>query len=239
MLGCGGPRVVTTSAPPGGPQAQDSTAAPAPPPEELIPIYTDDESAGPYLPPEIPPTRYAPYVRRAETPAPPLPVPQNGCHLAVEVRNYDGTDGCGILLETDDGSLLAVGNVPRGGPLEAGTRISIGYEFLRDQASTCSNADATIHVTCRRLLRVSSGLPRPVVCEAYDTPSEWLMSLAKDYSATYITRYPWKEDRYVYLVESPFGQYLYDCRGYLVCKPRKNCLGFIEDYDQGVVIFEG
>ena len=107
------------------------------------------------------------------------------------------------------------------------------------EGADCGNADAVIRITCKRLLRVSSGLPRPILCEEYEKPAEWLVNLARDYSATYITRFPWKEGRFVYLMESPFGQYLYDCRGYLICKPRKNCLGFIEDFTDGVIIFEG
>ena len=208
-------------------------------PVEDIPIVTGDTN-GPFQPPEIPPTVYAPFLRRANTPAPSLPVAKNQCHLAVEVRNYDGLDGCGLLLETDDGNLLLAGVPPRGEPLEAGTRLTIGYEYMKGyDGPNCGNADAVIRITCKRLVRVSSGLPRPVVCEAYEKPGAWLHQLAKDYSATYITRFPWKEGRFVYLLESPFGQYLYDCRGYLICKPRKNCLSFVEDFNKGVVIYKG
>lgn len=200
----------------------------------------EGEVNGPFLEPDIPATIYQPFLRRDNTPAPALPLPENSCHLAVEVRNYDGLDGCGILLETDAGNLLLVGSAPRGEPLEAGTRLSIGYELIDNYTgSTCANADAVIHVTCKRLLRVSSGVPRPVVCEAYERPGQWLHDLAIDYSATYITRFPWKEGRYVYLLESPMGQYLYDCRGYQICQPRKNCLSFIEDFSKGVIIYEG
>lgn len=199
-----------------------------------------EEINGPYLEPEIPPTAYQPYLRREEVPAPALPLPNNTCHLAVEVRNYDGVDGCGILLESDEGNLFLVGATPRGDPLEAGTRISIGYELMRDfEGSNCANADAVIRITCKRLLRVSSGVPRPVVCEAYDKPDQWLYDLAVGYGATYVTRFPWKDDRFVYFLESPSGQYLYDCRGYQLCQPRKNCLSYIEDFSQGVVIYEG
>lgn len=207
---------------------------------QLDPVPDDKETNGPFLPPEIPPTVYAPYLLRSVTPSPPLPPPSNECHLAVEVRNYDGVDGCGILLETDAGNLFLVGVPPRGAPLETGTRLSIGYELMKNYEGTiCANADAVIRITCKRLLRVSSGLPRPVVCEAYDKPSAWLHGLARDYSATYITRFPWDDGRYVYLLESPFGQYLYDCRGYLICKPRKNCLGFVKNISAGVIIYEG
>jgi hypothetical protein len=245
---CGTPRPTVKEYPPARPATTSLVVSTVPKktppttklPGAMDPKPVDEQMNGPVLPPEIPPTVYSPYLRRAITPAPALPNPANECHLAVEVRNYYGEDGCGILLETDDGNLLLVGVAPRGEPLEAGTRLSIGYEYMKDyQGSSCSNADTVIRITCKRLLRVNSGLPRPIVCEAYDKPSQWLLDMAKNYSATYITRFPWDDDRYVYLLESPNGQYLFDCRGYLICKPRKNCLGFVKDFRKGVVIYEG
>ena len=198
-----------------------------------------ESPTGPYLPPVIPPTRYEPYIRRADTPAPPRPRARNTCQLAVEVRNYDGVDECGILLETDSGYLMRAGLQPRGKRLEAGTRISIGFEYMADDGqSSCTNVDAVIRITCIKLLRRSSGIPRPIVCESYDTPAEWLLQEAKFVGATYVTRFPWKEERFVYLVESPEGQYLYDCRGYLICQPRRNCLSFIDNFSDGQIIYE-
>ena len=243
IVACGGPKVVVAPYDPVASGAIQTDTAPAPAPqtlqEELI-DFDELELNGPFLPPEIPPTVYEPYLLRSETSPPPLPPYSNSCHLAVEVRNYDGIDGCGILLETDEGNLFLVGVPPRGAPLEVGTRISIGFEYMKNyQGPDCGNADAVIRITCKRLLRVSSGLPRPILCEGYEKPAQWLVNLARDYSATYITRFPWKEGRYVYLMESPFGQYLYDCRGYLICKPRKNCLSFVEDFSQGLIIYEG
>ena len=196
--------------------------------EEVIPVsdYT--------------PTIYRPYIRRAEVAGPSLPKAQNQCFMAAEVINYDGVDGCGLLLETDEGNLFLVGAVPRGEPLEAGTRISFGFEYMTDfSGESCPNVDAVIRILCKRLLRVSSGVPRPVLCESYDRPSQWLVDLAQYNSATYITRFPWTDGRFVYLLETPNGQYLYDCRGYLICKPRRNCLSFIEDYSAGELIWEG
>ena len=240
LAACGGARVTPFVVPPNtAPAAAEEAPAPVlpgeieeEPPVEEVPALDDV--------PDIPLTVYQPYLRREEVPAPALPIPNNNCHLAVEVRNYDGVDGCGILLESDEGNLFLVGATPRGDPLEAGTRISIGYELMRGyEGSNCANADAVIRITCKRLLRVSSGVPRPVVCEAYDKPSKWLYDLAVGYGATYVTRFPWRGGRYVYFVETPSGQYLYDCRGYQICQPRKNCLGFIDDFSQGVVIYEG
>ncbi|NJC26710.1 hypothetical protein [Neolewinella antarctica] len=216
---------------PGGEQPVDEQSA-TDQPEPVSPN-------GPYLPPDIAETLYAPFVQRSVTPKPALPRARNKCSLAVEVRNYDGLDGCGVLLETDDGALLRVGIRPRGDVLEAGTRISIGFEYMKDYEKTaCQNEDAVVRVTCMRLLRVSSGLPRPVVCEGYDKPARWLVEAAQSVGATYITRFPWREGRFAYLLESAEGQYLYDCRGYLICRPRKNCLSFIEDFSQGQIIYE-
>jgi len=243
LVACGSRRVAVADVPPpveGATPDQLTDTIPPGTEKQLPNIVNDDEIAGPFLPPPIPETIFAPYLRRAETSAPGLPYPDNSCHMAVEVRNYDGVDGCGILLESDEGNLFLVGATPRGDPLEAGTRISIGYELMRNfEGSNCGNADAVIRITCIRLLRVSSGVPRPIVCESYDRPSRWLLNLALGVGATYVTRYPWEDGRFVYLIESPSGQYLYDCRGYLICKPRKNCLGFIKDSSSGVLIYEG
>ena len=188
---------------------------------------------------QYPRTVYRPYIRRAETPAPALPAANNVCFMAAEVIDYDGTDGCGLMLETDEGALLLVGAEPRGEPLQAGTRISFGFEYMTDfGGERCPNADAVVRILCMRLLRVSSGLPRPVECAAYERPAQWLVDLAQQQGANYITRFPWADDRFVYLLETANGQYLYDCRGYLICRPRRNCLSFIEDYSQGQVIYE-
>jgi hypothetical protein len=203
-------------------------------------VVPRDADPPPAVNEDVPPTRYADFLSRKNTPAPPLPEASNVCHLPVEIRGYAGQDGCDLLLETDAGNLFFVGAEHRGDPLEPGTRISIGFEYMEaDPANACTNVDATIRITCWKLLRVSSGIPRPIVCEAYDRPSQWLLEMASDFSATYITRFPWKEGRYVYLLETPFGQYLFDCRGYQLCQPRKNCLGFIERFREGVVIWEG
>lgn len=239
VMSCGGPKVVQSKQEPQGQSPSPPYVSPKPA-NELPPTVSGGETAGPFLPPKIPPTVYAPFRQRINMPAPPLPEAKNTCFLPVEVRNYDGLDGCGLLLETDEGNLFSLANVPRGEVLEAGARIIIGFEYQKNApANNCSNADAAIFVTCMRTLRISSGLPRPVVCEAYEVPSKWLYDLAIGYNATYITRFPWADERYVYLLETPYGQYLFDCRGYMICKPRKNCLGFIENYSEGVLIYEG
>ncbi|MEL6276566.1 MAG: hypothetical protein AAFU03_15820, partial [Bacteroidota bacterium] len=84
-----------------------------------------------------------------------------------------------------------------------------------------------------------SGFPRPIVCRTYDESSQWIYELIQDLRPTYITRFPWADERTVYLFETPSGQYLYDCRGFILCQPKKNCLKFIEDFSAGELIYEG
>lgn len=239
-MACGAPRATSTLPDTSSaPEVRDAVIVP-PPITGGAGEFPEEGTAGSGQNDAVTPTRFAPRLSRKTTPAPILPEANNVCHLPVEVREYEGEDGCDLLLETDAGNLFYLGAEHRGDPLEPGTRISIGFEYMEgDPANTCTNVDATIRITCWKFLRASSGLPRPVVCEAYDQPSQWLYELAIDFSATYITRFPWKEGRFVYLLETPFGQYLFDCRGYQICQPRKNCLGFIERFREGVVIWEG
>lgn len=184
------------------------------------------------------PTVYQKYLQRPIDPAPPLPPTNIRCETLAEVRNYQGLDGCQMLLETDAGNLLLVASISGGQQIELGSRIRFGFEYVNNAASACQHADATIRISCVQQVRETSYLPRPIVCEAYDEISEWLYDFALEYAATYITRFPWSSGRYAYLFESADGQYLYDCQGYVLCKAPRNCLQFIEDFSEGVIIYE-
>jgi hypothetical protein len=156
----------------GGNGLRDTIVSPVMPGGEGV-VVPRDADPPPAVNEDVPPTRYADFLSRKNTPAPPLPEASNVCHLPVEIRGYAGQDGCDLLLETDAGNLFFVGAEHRGDPLEPGTRISIGFEYMEaDPANACTNVDATIRITCWKLLRVSSGIPRPIVCEAYDRPSQ-------------------------------------------------------------------
>ena len=184
------------------------------------------------------PTVYQKYLTRSGDPAPPLPVPNNRCETLAEVRDYSGLDGCQMLLETDGGNLLLVETIIGGYNITLGSRIRFGFEYVEDAVTICMHEDAVIRVTCVQEVRESSGIPRPIVCEAYDEVSEWLYDLAIEYAANYITRVPWSGGRYAYFFETAEGQYLYDCQGYLLCRAPRNCLQFIEDFSEGVLIYE-
>ncbi len=182
---------------------------------------------------------FQPFPRAAKENGLALPSALNSCETVGEVWNFDGLDGCGLLVQTTTGYLFAVDGLPQGYSLEAGTRIRFGFRYAEAAAAACQRQDALIRITCMQLLRQSSGFARPFVCQAFDVPTAWVSELVEDLSANYVTRFPWTDNRYVYLFETSDGQYLYDCQGLLLCQPKSNCLKFIEDFSQGKLIYEG
>ncbi len=168
-----------------------------------------------------------------------LPSAANSCEAVGEVWDFDGLDACGLLIQTTEGHLFAVASLPQGYQLERGSRIRFGFRYTEGESAPCSRADAMIRITCMQLLRGSSGFPRPFVCQSFEEPSAWLQELVIDLRANYLTRFPWKDGRFVYLFETSDGQYLYDCQGFLLCQPKSNCLRFIEDFSLGKLIYEG
>lgn len=182
---------------------------------------------------------YQPFPRPAKEIGLALPPAANSCETVGEVWNFDGLDGCGLLLQTTQGHLFAVNGLPQGYVLENGMRIRFGFSYLESEAERCTRQDALIRITCMQVLRESSGFDRPFVCQAYDTPTAWLKVLAQELRANYITRFPWAGERFVYLFETSDGQYLYDCQGLLLCRPKSNCLKFIDDFSLGKLIYEG
>lgn len=168
-----------------------------------------------------------------------LPAARNTCETVGEVWDFDGLDACQLLIQTTEGHLFAVASLPQGYELEGGTRIRFGFRYAEGEGSACGREDALIRITCMQLLRGSSGFSRPFVCEAFDEPAIWVQELIEELRANYVTRFPWKDNRYVYLFETSDGQYLYDCQGFLLCQPKTNCLRFIEDFSLGKLIYEG
>lgn len=227
------------------PQVQTLVQQPAPTESsqrtELIPIVEEAVVVGPGKEESYSPIRYVPYPTRDQrnlTQIGPLPTATNGCDFVGEVWDFAGLDNCGTLLETTAGHIFQVSSLPQGYFLEAGSRIRFGFRYDETApASACPHQDAIIRITCLQSLRPGSGFTRPFVCESFDKPSQWIHELILDLGATYVTRFPWDDDRLVYLFESPGGQYLYDCRGFLLCQPKQNCLKFIDDFSLGVQIY--
>lgn len=182
---------------------------------------------------------YQPFPDSGKSLGLPLPSAVNTCETVGEVWDFDGLDGCGLMVQTTEGHLFAVASLLQGHELERGSRIRFGFRYAEEESSPCSRADAMIRITCMQLLRGGSGFARPFVCQSFDAPAGWLQDLVVELRVNHLTRFPWKDSRFVYLFETSDGQYLYDCQGFLLCQPKSNCLRFIEDFSLGKLIYEG
>lgn len=209
--------------------------------DDEIPMTVDDgEVNGPGIEATYAPTEYEALPVQQERLGNMRPKASNQCDFVGEVWDFAGEKGCSQVIETTNGYLLSVTGVPPGYYLEGGARIRFGFNYVEgSNKDNCTDVDASIRITCMQLLRSASGFPRPIVCQSYDQPSEWIYELIQDLSVTHVTRFPWDDGRVVYLFESPSGQYLYDCRGFILCQPPTNCLQFIQDFNAGTQIYEG
>lgn len=218
-----------------------STSTPVTVTKDDLLIQNSPDPLGPQQTPELSPIRYVEYPtkdNRDPNIVGNLPPATNSCEFVAEVWDFVDLDGCGILLETTEGNIFRVSGLPQGYFLENGARIRFGFRYDEgDAANDCPHQDAVIRITCMQGLRSASGFERPFVCESFDEPSEWIQELILDLGATYVTRFPWDGDRIVYLFESPGGQFLYDCQGFVLCQPKQNCLKFIDDFSLGKQIY--
>lgn len=209
--------------------------------EEDLLIHNSSDPVGPQPAPEFAPIRYVDFPTKSNRDMSMinrLPPATNSCEFVGEVWDFANLDGCGYLLETTEGHIFRVSGLPQGYFLENGARIRFGFRYDEgDAVNDCPHQDAVIRITCMQGLRSSSGFERPFVCESFDKPSEWIQELILDLGATYVTRFPWDGDRVVYLFESPGGQFLYDCQGFVLCQPKQNCLKFIDDFSLGKQIY--
>lgn len=57
--------------------------------------------------------------------------------LEGTIKDRTGLDGCGLLIELDNGTVLEPYSIPEGKQLTAGKRVCVRYEPMNDRASIC------------------------------------------------------------------------------------------------------
>ena len=71
------------------------------------------------------------------------------CDVFARVSDQSGLDGCGILLQLDDGSMLLPANIDAFNlDLTEGDTLSISYDVVPDAMSVCMRENATVTLTC-------------------------------------------------------------------------------------------
>ncbi len=83
-----------------------------------------------------------------------LPDPEAGsCDTLGTVTNFEGLDGCGLLIVTDDGlKLLPAVIDPPGFTLKANQRVRFSYVEAEEQMSICMAEDQIVRITCIQLI---------------------------------------------------------------------------------------
>lgn len=75
------------------------------------------------------------------------------CDVFARVSDQSGLDGCGLLFELEDSSLLLPTNLDDFDlPLTEGDTVSISYKVIPDAMSVCMRENATITLTCIELI---------------------------------------------------------------------------------------
>lgn len=135
------------------------------------------------------------------------------CDTSGIVRDFSNLDGCRLLIELPNGDLLNPAVLPEGSILIAGQRISFSFRELADHLSICMAEKAIVEVTCLKTYD-----PNQVACITTDNPFEvpWMNDAFDRLNPVQIIRYRNAEP--AYLFRAVGEEYLYDCRGQLICK---------------------
>ncbi|MEM1324690.1 MAG: hypothetical protein AAGI23_01990 [Bacteroidota bacterium] len=69
------------------------------------------------------------------------------CNTKGTVKDYAGLDGCGLLIELEDGKRLEPAEVADDFELKDGQQIAFDYEIMPEMASICM-AGKIVRITC-------------------------------------------------------------------------------------------
>lgn len=165
---------------------------------------------------------------------------QENCSVNGIVRDLSGLDGCGLLIELDNGDLLNPAILPVGVSLRNGQRISFSYKVLPDRVSICMSEKAIVEITCLQEYQTTSGS-----CTDNDNPFEvpWMDSAFDLHNPVQIIKY-FNDGEFRYLFRALDEEWLYDCRGNLIChgnaKPDDPCRkDQISLLGKGKIIWQG
>ena len=143
---------------------------------------------------------------------------QEECNLHGTVRDFSGLDGCGLLIELDNGDLLNPAVLPEGVSLRNGQRISFSYKVLPDRVSICMSEKAIVEITCLKEFRSGQ-----TGCTDTENPFEvpWMDRAFDLHNPVQILKFTAGQEAR-YLFRAVGEEWLYDCHGTLVCHGKGN-----------------
>ncbi len=165
---------------------------------------------------------------------------QDDCNVPGTVRDFSGLDGCGLLIELDNGDLLNPAVLPQGVSLSAGQRISFSYKVLPDQLSVCMSEKAIVEITCLKEFD-----PGHAGCIDTENPFEvpWMDQAFDLHNPVQIIKFS-ADEEFRYLFRAVGEEWLYDCRGTMICNGKGNSEDpcrkkQIAPFGKGKIIWQG
>jgi len=162
------------------------------------------------------------------------------CDTWGTVRDYSGLDGCGFLIELQNGGKLNPVKMPEGFRLKDGQKITFSYSVLTDMMSICMAETELVEITCIHKTKAFVNS-----CDDTMNPFEvaWMNKAFDRHNPTQILKYH-HGDEWAYLFYGIPDSFLYDCRGILICQSHGDASDpchkdFIGTFGKGKIIWQG
>lgn len=164
------------------------------------------------------------------------------CEIVGTVKDFSGLDGCGFLIELENGDLLNPVIIKGGFEMKDKQIISFSYKIMEDMMGICMREKHQVEITCiNELGKTPEGIDE---CVNTENPFEigWMDKAIDLHNPNQVLKFP-DDDEWAYLFRSIPSSYLYNCKGKLICETKNdhdNCqLNHIGRLGQGKVIWQG
>ena len=166
----------------------------------------------------------------------------NGCKTIGTVKDFTELDGCGMLIELENGQLLNPVKMSISFPLEAEVVVSFDYKILEGRVSSCMREKAMVEITC--IVSLGKTPSGEGMCVDTNNPFEvpWMDQAIDRHNPNQVLKFQ-DGNEWAYLFRGLPSSYLYNCRGKLICETKNNHDKCQDDHlnrlGQGKIIWQG
>lgn len=141
------------------------------------------------------------------------------CQTVGTVKDFDGLDGCGYLIEIKGGKLLNPVVTPEGFHFKKDQTVRFDYQVLHDMASVCMAESDMVEITCIMDAKASN---EPLECSKITNPFavEWMDKAIDRHNPVRIIKYQIGGKWAFAFKAEPSSTFLYDCDGNLICESK-------------------
>jgi hypothetical protein len=165
------------------------------------------------------------------------------CDTYGIVRDYSDLDGCGMLIELENGDKLNPVKVQDNFPLTDGLKIRFSYQVIAGMAGICMAEKAFVEITCIEARPEKSASTDNCVDTENPFAIGWMDKAFDRHNPVRIVKYKVK-DGFAYLFNGIPNSFLYDCQGKLICQTsgdaHDSCHeSYLNHFDKGKIIWQG